>query len=293
MLEFRDAKLEDVYFFKEVFSKLDRMGSEACFGNLYMWGKHYDCKIAVSNDIIYLKAGDSFTVPAGKNKEKILEGINCLYEYASENNMPLCFHCVDENQKELLEEAFPNKFVYEETRDVSDYIYRVSDLAELKGKKYHSKRNHISFFENNFNWTYEPMTLENVPECLEFAKYWYLSNKDKAETGTDKEMEAIEKALGAFSEIGFVGGILRVEGEVVAFTFGEAINDSVFCTHVEKASADIRGAYPMINREFARKTINSFEFVNREEDLGLPGLRKAKESYKPEFLLEKVNARMV
>lgn len=293
MLEFKEATLRDVTFFKDVFSSLSRMGSEACFGNLYMWGEHYDCKIAVENEIIYLKAGNSFTVPAAKTEEKIVEGLNRLKQYTEENNMALLFHCVDEEQRKLIEKTFSNEFEFQEARDVSDYIYKVEDLALLPGKKYHSKRNHISFFENNFDWSYEEITEDNLNECLDFARYWFLSNKEKQETGTDKELDAIEKALGAFFEIGFTGGILRVEGEIVAFTFGEGINDKVFCTHVEKASSAIRGAYPMINREFAKNTISKYEYVNREEDLGIPGLRKAKESYRPAFLLNKTNARMV
>ena len=108
----------------------------------------------------------------------------------------------------------------------------------------------------------------------------------------DEELDAINISFENYFDLGFVGGLLRANGEVVAFTFGEEMNPEVFCTHIEKAYADVRGAYPMINREFAANALSQYKYINREDDTGSEGLRKAKLSYCPDILLEKYMARV-
>lgn len=288
MIDFKKPKPEDAGWVRSKMLDSGFMGSEACFGNLYMWCEVYDCTVADIDGMLVCKAEDSFTYPVGDGDAKSV--IEKLFEYSESNGEALRFHSLGEKSKASLETLFPDKFDFEETRDTFDYIYVVEDLAKLPGKKYHSKRNHISFFESNFDWSYEQMDAGSAKECLDFSDYWYRANKEKEETGTDKEISAIHRALENFDALGIIGGILRVQGDMVAYTFGEQINEKLFCTHVEKAVADIRGAYQMINREFARNTINGYELVNREEDLGLSGLRRAKESYKPQILLTKYSA---
>lgn len=289
MIDFKIPEISDAQWARDRLYNSGNMGSEACFGNLFMWCEAYDCTIADVDGMLVCKAGDSFTYPVGTGNARAV--ITKLLEYSEAHNGLLKFHSLNEKAKDALDGFFPNMFEFEESRDVFDYIYSVDDLAELPGKKYHGKRNHISYFESTFDWSYEKMTAENSKACLEFSDYWYRSNKTKAETGTDKEMTAIRKALENFDALGLVGGILKVQNDIVAYTFGEPINDTLFCTHVEKAASDIRGAYQMINKEFAKNSINQYKLVNREEDLGIPGLRRAKESYKPEILLCKYSAR--
>ncbi len=289
MIDFKTPKVDDAEWVREKLMFSGRMGSEACFGNLFMWCDAYNCSLANVDGMLVCRAGDSFTYPVGDGDAKAV--VEKLLSYAESRGESLKFHSLNEETKRELETFFPDMFEFEETRDTFDYIYAVEDLATLSGKKYHSKRNHISFFESNFDWSYEQMNAENAKECLEFSDYWYRAYLEKAETGTDKEMVAIHKALENFDVLGIVGGILRVQGDIVAYTFGEPISDRLFCTHVEKAVANIRGAYPMINREFARNSINEYELVNREEDLGLEGLRRAKESYRPQILLTKYSAK--
>lgn len=290
MIDFRKPELSDAKWIRDILKNSGFMTSEACFGNMYIWCEGYDCTIANIDGFLICKVKDSYTYPVGKGERP--DSILKLMEQDSKQRGfgNLKIHCIEDTLKENMIEKFADTFDFEENRDGFDYIYSVEKMSSLSGKKYHSKRNHISFFENNFDWTYETMTPENAKECLEFSEYWNKTNQEKIETGTDRELVAIHRALENFEELEFVGGILRVQGEIVAYTFGEAINDKLFCTHVEKAIPDIRGSYPMINREFARNTINNFEYVNREEDLGIPGLRRAKESYYPEILLKKYNA---
>jgi len=132
------------------------------------------------------------------------------------------------------------------------------------------------------------MDASTALDCIEFSKQWVAENSEK---NVLDEFYALSKALTNFDALGLVGGIIYVDGEIVAYTFGEPISKDLFCTHVEKAIVSMRGAYQLINREFARNSINDFSLVNREEDLGIPGLRKAKESYHPQILLPKYIAR--
>ena len=119
---------------------------------------------------------------------------------------------------------------------------------------------------------------------------WEEKNLEKNPEEIGNERIAITRGLDKFFELGFTGGVLRVDGQVVAYTFGEPLSDKVFCTHVEKAFADMRGGYPAINQMFAENALSSYKLINREEDTGSEGLRKAKESYYPAVLLPKYRA---
>ena len=194
-----------------------------------------------------------------------------------------------EKDKAVLEELYPERFTFTEDRDSFDYIYSREDLVLLSGKKYHSKRNHIAFFEKQ-EYQYEELNDKNLSECLSMNAVWIEKNSDKFYDGIDKEQWALTRAFEHYDELGYKGALLRRDGQVVAFTLGEEMNDNMFCTHFEKAFSDIRGAYPTINREFAKRTLTGYKYINREEDTGDEGLRKAKLSYKPVKLLVKYKA---
>lgn len=281
----RRPELSDRDWVRTALSGSGREGADWCFGCIYMWAPIYDYKIANINGMFVGKMGDSYSLPAGDGDPS-----DILSELLKESETPLKLNAICEYQKAWLEETFPGTFAFTEDRNNEDYLYSVEALASLSGKKYHSKRNHCSYFEKNFNWTYEPMTQNVAEECMQFSHLWIDENERQAEEGADLELDAIQRALAHFDELEFVGGVLRIDGQIVAYTFGEPINDRVFDTHIEKADANIRGAYPMINREFARNSISGYEIVNREEDMGLEGLRKAKESYHPIELLTKYTA---
>ena len=173
-----------------------------------------------------------------------------------------------------LEKAFPDRFNFVSDRDYADYIYLRSDLSTLKGKKFQSKRNHLNKFRSNYpNYTYKPLTSDLIPACLEL------------ETSMTAALQHLE-------QLDVIGGVLYVEDEIVAFTFGAPINQTTFDTCVEKANTAVEGAYAMINYEFANHIPSQYIYINREEDLGLEGLRKAKLSYQPEVILEKYMAEL-
>ena len=195
---------------------------------------------------------------------------------------------VTESYKAMLEKNFPNKFSFYYDDGNNDYIYNVADLAELSGKKYHSKRNHITNFKkNNPDWSFEPINESNISECIELHSNW-IEKHDDNDPDYSLEFEAVLRGFELYSQIGFEGGIIRINSKPIAYTYGERLNDKCFVTHFEKAPADVQGAYAIINQEFAKHLLSQgYEFVNREEDLGIEGLRKAKQSYKPAVWLKK------
>lgn len=290
-MDFHRPRLSDREWVTRAFMSRQNDCCEYCFGNIYMWSDIYDNKIADENGIFV--SGDFtdepvFCYPIGAGDKK--DVIKKLIEFTKERNEPLIFYGLTDKDRDELETLFPDSFIITETRDFFDYVYRTEDLATLAGRKYHSKKNHISYFEKTFDWKYEPINESNIEQCLLLNEHWERLNRQKNPEEISEEHTAIKKALGSYFELGLEGGILTVENEIVAFTFGERLNDSTFCTHVEKAYGSIRGAYPMINRELARQLLGKYEFINREDDTGSEGLRTAKLSYRPYRLVTKYTA---
>jgi hypothetical protein len=213
--------------------------------------------------------------------------LNLLIEDARQEGQPFCMRGACLCMKDDLEATMPQQFVFTSDRNYSDYIYLRSDLTTLTGKKYQPKRNHINKFRKTYTYQYFPITPSCIEECLELEAEWYKANNSDQQQGTDNERRALTYALHNFEALGLTGGLLRVEGKVAAFTFGMPINHETFGVHVEKANTTIDGAYAMINYEFAQRIPTQYIYINREEDLGIEGLRKAKLSYQPQTILEK------
>lgn len=285
MFEFHQPKIEEIDWIKTVINEAQPMSCEYAVSNLIGWCKHYGAEIAnVDGTLVSkIKKNDVFGFPKGENWKKALHSLKEQYEYPS-------FYGLIQEEKEKLEAEFPGEYNFYPSRDSFDYIYKVSDLATLAGKKYHSKRNHISYFQKNYDWSYEEINDSNIHECITMNDKWYVMNVDKNPDGIDAEREVLKLAFDNYKKFGFVGALLRVNGEVIAFTFGEELNINTFVTHFEKAFSSVRGAYPMINMLFAQNSLKDYEFVNREDDVGSEGLRKAKLSYHPAILLEKFTA---
>ncbi len=198
---------------------------------------------------------------------------------------------------DTIREIYPGKFRYTCDAAHSDYIYLVQKLATLSGKKLHRKKNHWNHFTKNQEFVYEKISKENIEDCRKMKNEW--CKKRLTELSDDKtvseerksmlwESEAIDRALTHFDEFDFTGGLIRIDGKVSAFTLGEPVNDTTFVVHFEKAFADVNGLYTAMNKLFVeQELLGKYEYVNREEDMGLPGLRQAKLSYYPELIYEK------
>ena len=293
-MDFHKVTLEDKDWILDRLAVDQYYGAEYCFSSMYHWQENYRTEIAKFEDFAVVRSGHKRKSYCyfGSGDRKAL--IAALEEEADRNGEPLRFHGIMEQEKQRLEELFPGKFNFKESRDSFDYCYTQEKLAELKGRKLAGKRNHINRFLNTYeDWNYEPMSRENIPECKAMSVDWY--QKRKEATGEDLENEriAIFKAMDHFEEENLIGGVLRIEGKVAAFTMGHPVREDVIVVHFEKADPSYLGSYQMINQQFAKNSCQQFRLMNREEDMGSENLRKAKESYYPDELLVKYEAELV
>lgn len=291
MLEFLAPTIKDKQWARPIFLESGYISSDNAFGTAFIWKDVYNLKICKYNDFLlrlYEGPQTFYGFPLGVGNLK--EVIEILIDDAKKRNISFCFTGITSSMISILNEIMPEKFIFNETRNTADYIYESKDLISLKGKKYHSKRNHISKFNNMFDFVYYNITDENIGDCKIILKKWYDENDYKNNESLCKEKKALELALEYFNELELVGGVIAVNNAPVAFTIGEKINDEVFVIHFEKALKEYMTAYSIINNEFAKNNLCKYKYINREEDLGLEGLRKAKLSYHPKILLKKYDA---
>lgn len=287
MLEFKEIELTDKEWIDPLLAISDYRGCEYSFVNNFVWRKIYNVTCARFQDFYITKHGNKFVYPAGKGG--VNELMDALLQYCRANNIPLEFCSMDVSAKKLLEEKFPGKFTFSSDEGYFDYVYTSESLATLSGKKLHSKRNYINRFKA-LNWSFEEITPDNIDECKAMSREWCGRNNCEANPDKSEEMCAVACGLDNFFKLGLVGGILRVDGIIQAFSYGERLNSDTFVTHVEKAFTDYDGTYPMINYLMANKFGKDFKYINREEDMGEENLRKAKRSYRPCFMVEKYSA---
>ena len=256
---------------------------------LLIWKNFYHQKVAFLDDMMFVSLGkkqDIYLLPFATDMKK---AVNVLKEYTRSLNSPLVFLAAEGDRLDAFNVVFCEEFSQTESRDDFEYLYLTEKLKNLSGKKFHSKRNHISAFSKAHNWSYESITPEVLPDLFKMADKWTNEMKKLTDDplSIEVENEAIKEYFPHMKKLNIRGGLIRVDGEIVAFTFGTPINDKVFDIHSEKALPEFRTAYSVINREFIANDLADFLYVNREDDMGLEGLRKAKLSYHPDILLKK------
>jgi hypothetical protein len=255
------------------------------FGNIYIWQHKYNTRYTLHKGFLILRAGEegehSYLMPLGKgNLKEVMEDLFDLEGDA------LRFSSITPHMEEELRDIMPDGFKVVNPDDFCDYIYLSENMITLKGKKFNGKRNHINKFMSLYSDKYEYTEINDslIEECKEMNRKWCLERDcRKSQTDYCETMRALDN----YKEIGLKGGVLKVEDEVVAFTLGQKNNDNTFNVLIEKALGHIEGAYPMINKEFAAQETSDFMYINREEDMGEEGLKKAKLSYRPHLLLMK------
>lgn len=243
---------------------------------IWAWQKFYKTEYAVIDGALVLKHRiDQKDCYALLSKD-VVKTADALMTTLKLDTLPLSL--VSSDELERLKEAYDVTDT-EASEDWADYIYLHSDLAEFSGKRFAGQRNHINKFLSVANsWSYEEITCDNIKEVASFYKKFFSNTADYNETAVYEHDMLTEYLDGGYKEFSMKGGFIRANGEVVSFAFGEIVGDTLF-VHVEKARRDIPGAYQMIVREFARH--NQAVFVNREEDMGIEGLRTSKKSYHP------------
>jgi hypothetical protein len=259
-----------------------------------MWRKIYAIEWTVEDDVLWVKAsweGNTFMLPPfAPSMAPVGRTIDKVIAYFALNGWPFEIRGMENDIKSWFEELKPGYFNYENDRDNYDYIYNSQDLIELAGRKYHSKKNHVNSFRKHYaDYQYLPLTTEWTDKCIVNIIEWCRKRGCTKGDSLDCEKNAIIEALTHFTTLGFQGGLITLDDKVEAFTFGEAINNDTAVIHVEKGNPDIKGIYAVINQEFCRENWQQFTYINREEDMGIEGLRKAKESYQPVKMIEKLN----
>lgn len=290
MLEFRDIEITDREWVVPILEEAGFWGCEYSFVNNFAWQRLYDSKISRFKDFYicshYFTNDLRFAFPAGKGS--LPEVIEELKKYSESRGFPLKITGVTENQISLLEELCSGAFVFEESRGNYDYIYRSEDLINLKGKKYHKKRNHLNSFEK-YDYTFSPITESDFDDCIRLSADFFNRKSEDSKSATIEQL-AIHNMFKYYDELNLKGGLLRVEGVPAAFSVASKLNSQIIDIHLEKADISFKGAYAAINQKFAAHYAEGFEYINREEDLGLEGLRKSKMSYYPHLLLKKYTA---
>lgn len=291
MLDFKYPTIESRQWIQPILSGAGYMGSESAFGTLFIWRDTYHSKVCRYNGSILLCSGEhdhTYNFPLGK--DNLTDALSAMITDSREKNMKFKMWGMTQKEIALMEQAMPNTFEYRFDRNGSDYIYSTKDLIDLAGRKFHGKRNHLAKFNRTYTYAYEDITPQNLSDCVQIAHEWCVTNGCNKENGLDKEGCALRKAFANYERLGFIGGLIKIDGKPVAFTIGEEINPRVFLLHFEKALNGYDGLYAAINHEFAVRHLAGYQYVNREEDMGIEGLRKAKLSYNPAILLQKYSA---
>lgn len=291
MLDFEWKEITEAEreLFQGFYEKEQSRSCEHSFTNNLLWSPFYGTRYCVIEGNLVFKSGEeklSVSFPIGKNQ--IQKTVDKLLQYFEEKNQPFSMHSVTPEQFELLTQMYPGKFQIVYDRDWADYVYESEKLISLSGKKLHGKRNHINNFIKAYpDYQYERIDAKNREECIELAQNWREENGCDSDPEKNEEFCVTLRALKEMEDLNLTGGLIRADGRVVAFSMGEKLCDDTFVVHIEKAYADVQGAYPIINQQFVLHEAEDYRYINREEDTGAEGLRKAKLSYYPVFLQEK------
>ncbi len=312
MIEFKPITLADRALVERYVGQSECRNCDMAFANMFCWRGVYDSAVAEVEGFLVIR----FRIDGGHRlgyMQPLGEGdftplLPLLTEDAERHGQRLRLMGLTPDGCGQVRRSGFGEFAFSTPRDLSDYIYNAEELSTLPGRRYQSKRNHINRFTAEYDYRYEPLTEGRFGECLKLEQRWRRQREAAAatvaavaaepsalpagelSTGLSAEQQAMREAFGHFGELGLQGGCLYVGEQLVAFTYGSPINRDTFDCHVEKADTAYDGAFTMINRLFAEHLPEQYIYINREEDLGIEGLRRAKLSYHPAFLLDKCTA---
>jgi len=284
----KDLSLEDKSLFDLMFSRFPPVISEFTFTNLFIWRHAYLIKIFRMENFLCLsgeKDGNPFFFPPIGEGDMVKCYRRLLESLRERGDIPKIGRVPEETANRVDWES--EGWAVEFDRDQSDYVYLTEDLIKLEGRKYHRKRNHIKQFKERYPYQYIPLTGDHISECLKLQTDWCDLRRCEVVPGLRSESIAIKEAFDHFERLRLKGEIILINGKVEAFTLGEPLNRDTVVIHIEKANPAFEGLYPVINQAFLENHWSGYTYVNREQDLGEEGLRKAKESYFPHHMTKK------
>lgn len=298
MLEWMTPQLDKSEWIRDIIYDTGNRGSDVAFSSLYLLRNKYDIQLCNCKDSIirhyngrYGRFG--YTFPIGN--ADIAKVLKLIEEDAQSRAERLSFCLLTEEQKNLLEMYMPGRFEYTSNDGDSDYVYLKQDLANLSGRAFHKKKNHFSKFKRTYpDYEFSQMGCNNREDALEVAALWYDEHReldDEQHGALKEEFDIITEAVNYADELKLRGGIIYVNNMPVAMTIASGINKDTCDIHFEKAVGEyaMNGGYAAINKLFA-ESLEEYKWINREEDLGLEGIRKAKMSYHPKMIIKKYNA---
>ena len=293
-LSFRPIQLSDSEAAARILRAAPDRGCEYTFGNLFIWRGVYDTHIAwAEGGALVVRFGrdvgenGAYLFPVGG---ELRPAVDAMMEHSAALGEKFTIIAARKEDCDALTAAYGDIFSFHISRDFAEYVYNASDLIELKGKKYHGKRNHLARFrEENEGYSFEEITRGNLAEVRGMNDRWYaeMFAEDGENAELSDEQRAVNEAFDHYFELGFSGGFLKTAEGIAGYSMGEPINGETFCVHIEKACYDTTGAYTMINQAFCERFCGAYKYVNREDDVGDEGLRRAKLSYYPEILTDK------
>ena len=286
MIDFQYLDISRKREYDRFLTREDR-GCEYSFVNLFAWGRQ-KCAILGEQMVFFsqFRQKSVYLFPIGQGDKRL--AVEAVMEDAHKRGIPCRFVGLTQEDRAFLEANYPGKFHYHDDRDSYDYVYNISDLADLKGKKYQKKRNHLNRFRQEYpEWNTREITEENLPQVFALAEKWYES---RLSGDFLMERTALKRVLENWKALGMEGLLLYIKETPVAMAIGSRLTERTFDVHFEKALDPYNGAYSAINAGFAgylREKYPNLLYLNREDDLGLEGLRKAKLSYEPHHMQEK------
>ena len=267
--------------------------SEASLTSMYIWQHYYNSQFCFEDDVLYTiydkhgeKPFEAF-MPYGKMRNSEFVTDKLIDFFQKEFGTNLTVNLATQDYLDFLLSSKKYNINFTEIPESFDYVYNISDLIELSGKKYHAKKNHFNTFTNKYNYRYVRYDASMREKCMDFCEAVVAERTKNDIKSFNSEMESIFKAFDAYEELGLICSMIMIDDEIVALSIGEIITDNYALIQVEKASYNYRDAYPVINKLMLENEFSHLEFVNREEDLGILGLRKAKQSYHPCKMIKK------
>ncbi len=284
-MNFKKIELSDMALIKKYYTPEKCVGAHQSFTNMYIWQESYNISFAEEDGFLFIKSRHShdcsyYIFPCGEGDKKAavekiiadshIGGCKCVFAHLSPE------------ESLFLKENFGDTFSFRNDRDNAEYVYETDSLINLSGKKLHGKRNHLNTFLNSYKWEYKEIMPENIDEARQFC-IKSITERDQH----DEELSAMQKLFDGFFALGLSGAMLYANGNLCAVTAGEMLSCHTAVIHLEKADTQVKGSYAAINNLFAKNRFGNTKFINREEDMGIEGLRRAKESYRPCHMVEK------
>lgn len=291
MIDFLPLDIERKTEYDKYLMDCGNRGCEYSFANLYLWGRQQAAFL--SSQLVFFSQFNRRSVylfPIGPGDRKI--ALDAIIADAKDRGIPCRLTGLMAEDVETVERLYPGRFRFHPDRDSYDYVYDIDGLAELRGKKYQKKRNHLNRFLALYpDCRAVPVTEENAEDVRHMIEKWY-ALREKEDPVADFLMEkvAIFKALDRRKALGMECFALYVNNTCVAMSMASALSETVFDVHFEKALEKFEGVYAAINYFFSRylrEKYGAVKYLNREDDMGIPGLRHAKMSYRPDRMIEK------